>query len=108
MSAPLQEVRDMATAVFDALEKLGTTHVNPSEGWYWSIDSAETWDMTKEPALMTGDLADDIHDIRKDLTEYQDIAAHNAWHTLNHFIGVLTTLSHQFKAREGLAQGEGA
>lgn len=106
MSVSISEIRQMATEVFDALEKGGVTHLDPSEGWYWCIDSTDAWNMKREPTLLTGDLADDIQDIRKDLTEYREIAKTNAWHTLDHLLGVMTALSCQFKTRNGLAHTE--
>ncbi|QJF51729.1 hypothetical protein [Roseobacter ponti] len=104
MSVALSEIRAMANSVFDALEAGGTRELSPSDGLYWCMDSGQCWDMTREPDLMTGDLEDDVLDIRKDLTEYQDIAAQNAWHTLDHFIGLLTALSYQYKRSNDLLE----
>lgn len=106
MSVPISEIRKMATEVFDALEQGGVTHLDPSQGLYWCIDSTDAWNMKREPTLLTGDLADDIHDIRADLTEFRNIAKTNVWHTLDHLVGVMTALSYQFKAQNGLAEKE--
>ena len=106
MSVPLSEIRAMGNAVFDAIEASGAASLEPVEGFYWCLDSGEAWDLSRQPALLTGDLNDEISDIRKDLTEYTQIAEKIAWHTLDHFIGVLTALSYQYKLRHDLLEGE--
>jgi hypothetical protein len=106
MSVPLSEIRAMGNAVFDALESSGAESLDPVDGLYWCVGSGEAWDLSCQPSLLTGDLSDDISDIRKDLSDYAEIADKIAWHTLDHFIGVLTALSYQYKLRHDLLEGE--
>lgn len=106
MSVSLSETRAMGNAVFNAIEASGAESVKPVEGFYWCIDSGQAWDMTRQPSLRTGSLSEEISELRKELTEYFEIAGKIAWHTVNHFIGVLTALSYQYKRRHDLLEGE--
>ena len=72
MSVPLSEIRAMGNAVFDAIEASGAASLEPSKASIGASTVGRLWDLSCQPALLTGDLNDDISDIRKDLTEYTE------------------------------------
>ncbi|MEO0822470.1 MAG: hypothetical protein AAF074_18845 [Pseudomonadota bacterium] len=103
---PMNEIRAWANAAFDALEAAGAEGLEPADGGYWMLDTVEAWDLSRLPEPMTGDLADDVGDIRRDLAGFAHIRGEIAWHTLDHLIGVLAALSQQNKIRLGIAEGK--
>lgn len=104
MALSVSEIRAMTNSVFDALEASGTTQLVETSGYYRSIDCMDAWDMTQEPAITVGDLADDFGDFRSDRTTHKDEMPLIVWHTLEHLLGVLIALSHEHKARIGLGR----
>ena len=94
----ISELRVWSSAIFDAAGACRVDTVNMDAQHYWKLDTAEVWS-GKPPEPCIGDLLDDVADIRRDVAE-PDLVVRGAyaWHTLDHFIGVLTKLSAQLKA----------
>ena len=93
---PISVLRQWAGAIFDAVEARGITEVELDDRGYWRLDSAEVWE-SRPPEPLRGDLADDALDLQQDLAEDLDARATIAWHSVDHFLGVLTRLSAELK-----------
>ena len=102
----ISEVREWVAAIFDAVEKSGVKELNLEGRLYWKLDTEEVWE-SEPPKAIAGDLADDLKDIRSDVTEDLVVRSAFAWHTLDHFIGALIRLSAELKGFDFSSQRAG-
>jgi len=58
---------------------------------YWSIDTREAFDLSREPSLEAGQLSDDVASTRNMLARDENEVL--VWHDLDHVIGILQRIA---------------
>lgn len=99
----VQELRDWASSLFDAMEAQGVTGFEIEGQYYWQFESLDVWE-GQPPEPLLGDTDDDLSDVRSDTARPLDERATYTWHTLDHLIGVLTAVSAELKRSAGIGR----
>jgi hypothetical protein len=89
----VEEVRSLATTIFDKLAEAGIGTVMIDQTAYWSVFPAEAFS-PEEPNLVLSDVADDLADLRAE-TEKPDspLSLGLPWHALHHLAGICSAMA---------------
>jgi hypothetical protein len=85
----VSELRSAVGAILDAVEsELGET-IELNADHYWLLESAESFDPSKTPDVVAGQLSDDVDSIRA-IAEGGEVVV---WHDIDHLLGLLRRVS---------------
>lgn len=90
----IAEVREWMSAVFDALERQGMGDIPLEHDEHWSVFYEDAFNLTQQPQLVVGSLADDMKDLRGEMLAYRsDDHGMIISHTCHHLIGIMKYLA---------------
>lgn len=88
------EVREWTSTVFDALERQGMGEIALEHNEHWGVFFEDAFNLAKQPELIVGTLADDIGDLRREMTAYKSAdRGMIISHACHHLIGILKYLA---------------
>ena len=89
ISITTAEVRTAMEVLCDSLERELGSSINLAADHYWHVGADEAFDLSTTPAVLVGQLDDDVQSVRSMI----DSADPVLWHDLDHLIGVLRRLA---------------
>lgn len=89
----VHELKHLTTALFDKLTKSGFDTIEVRESFYWSVFPADAFSIEK-PELVMSDIADDLHDLRGEVTDEESpLSLGHPWHALHHLAGICAAMA---------------
>lgn len=89
----ISEVKNWVEAIFEAMERADVTSIPVEERHYWQVHSSDAFEFKDRPDPVVGDVFDDIHDLRSEVTNFRANEGMVLWHALDHLSGILTFLA---------------
>jgi hypothetical protein len=88
----VRELRAVMGLLLDAVERRFGSSLDLDADYYWMLDADVAYDMDRDPphALLVGQLADDVDEMRTILSHGEVVSL---WHELGHVVGVLTRIA---------------
>ena len=89
----VQEVRALASTIFDRMSAAGIETVEIERPNYWSVFPTEVFSIEK-PQLVLSDVKDDLADLRSEAGDTDSLASLGSpWHALHHLAGICSALA---------------
>jgi hypothetical protein len=89
----LSDLRDALERLLAAAAEQFGTSIDLAADYYWSIDTREAFDLSREPSWEVGQLSDDVATVRQLLNRDQDEDGLFLWHDLDHAIAILQRIA---------------
>ena len=92
-SISVRELKNLTAALFDKLTENGFETISLSQGSYWSVFPADAFSIDR-PELVMSDIADDIHDLRDEVSDQESpLSLGMPWHALHHLAGIFSAIA---------------
>jgi hypothetical protein len=90
----IAEMREWTSTVFDALERQGMGKIALEHDEHWGVFYEDAFNLTQQPQLVVGSLADDMKDLRGEMLAYRsDDHGMIISHACHHLIGIMNYLA---------------